>query len=444
MMKTPICDFVRGYAKSDALRLHMPGHKGSGALGFEQLDITEIDGADSLYEADGIIRQSEENASGLFGSETFYSTEGCSQCIRAMLQLTLLWAKGQGKRPLIAAARNVHKSFVSAAALLDLDVLWLQPENQGSYLSCKLDARELDGVLAKEKPVAVYLTSPDYLGNVADINAISQVCHRHGALLLVDNAHGAYLRFLQPSMHPVDLGADVCCDSAHKTLPVLTGGAYLHISDAAPALFREQAKNALMLFGSTSPSYLILQSLDAANAYLAEGYSQRLAAFIKKLRQLKDKLTAHGYILHGDEPLKLTVAAKAYGYTGRQLADRLLEKGLVCEFADPDFLVLMLTPETGEGGLQQLETALLSIGQKPAIPEKPPVFHSCEKVVSIREAMLSPRETIPVENSVGRVLAATSVGCPPAVPIVVSGERIDEAAVRCFAYYGIERCTVMQ
>ena len=444
-MDTPICDFVRGYAGDNALRLHMPGHKGSGFLGVEAFDITEIDGADSLYEAGGIIRQSEANASAVFGCETFYSTEGSSQCIRAMLYLAALDARRQGRRPRIAAARNVHKTFLSAAALLDLDVMWLYPGTRDSYLSCRLDAGEIDAYLsaAAEKPTAVYITSPDYLGNLADVGAISAVCHRYGVLLIVDNAHGAYLRFLQPSVHPIDLGADLCCDSAHKTLPVLTGGAYLHISNAAPAMFARQAKNALALFGSTSPSYLILQSLDGANPYLSGQYPGLLAGFLPRVQCLKDRLTGHGYCLRGEEPLKLTISTKPYGYEGRQIAGILREKGIVCEFADPDFVVMMLTPETAQTGLSQLEAALISIPKKAAVMALPPRFHICESVMSIRDASLSPAETVPVEESAGRILAAASVGCPPAVPIAVCGERIDEAAVRCFSYYGIEACAVV-
>lgn len=442
-MTTPICDFARRYAESDALRLHMPGHKGSGPLGIEALDITEFDGADSLYEADGIIRESERNASALFGAETFYATEGSSQCIRAMLHLAVLQAKSAGKRPLIAAGRNAHKAFLSAAALLDFDILWLYPQQEDSYLSCKVDAAELDALLetAAEKPTAVYLTSPDYLGNLCDIRAIAAVCHRHGVLLLVDNAHGAYLRFLPQSQHPIDLGADLCCDSAHKTLPVLTGGAYLHVAASAPAFFAEQVKNALQLFGSSSPSYLILQSLDAANAYLADGYSARLAACIGAVQALKEKLVFHGYTLQGDEMLKLTVSAKPYGYTGDKLAQLLLSQNIVCEFHDRDFVVMMLTPETA---LPRLEEALLAIPRKNAIAELPPALHHCETVLSVREAMLSPCEEVAVEESVSRVLASASVGCPPAVPIVVCGERIDEAAAACFAYYGIKTCTVVK
>ena len=445
-MDTPICDFVRGYARSGALRLHMPGHKGEGPLGMEALDITEIPGADSLYEADGVIAQSEKNASALFGAPTLYSTEGSSLCIRAMLALVQRHAAAQGRRPMIAAGRNAHKTFLSAAALLDLPVNWLTPEGAQSYLSCALSAGELEAQLAAmdEPPAAVYLTSPDYLGNTVDVAALSAVCHRHGALLLVDNAHGAYLRFLPQSRHPIDLGADLCCDSAHKTLPVLTGGAYLHIAESMPQTLRAQAKDALALFGSTSPSYLILQSLDAANRTLAQGYRARLADFLPLVQRAKDALRAQGYALCGDEPLKLTLRTKPYGYRGAELAARLAEGGVVCEFADPDFLVMMLTPEIGESGLARMVEVLAAVPRRDAIWEEPPAFRRAERVMSIREAMLAPGERVPVEVSEGRVLASASVGCPPAVPVLVCGERIDAHAIACFGYYGIKACMVVK
>lgn len=443
-MDTPICDFVRNYEEQNALRLHMPGHKGEAFLGMEQLDITEINGADSLYEADGIISKSEENAGKLFGCKTYYSTEGSSLCIRAMIYLIMLYAKQSGKKPLIAAGRNAHKSFLSAAALLDPDIIWLYPKSGGSYLSCSVDASELDEFLSNTQctPAAVYITSPDYLGNLADISAIAKVCHRHGCLLAVDNAHGAYLKFLGASAHPIDLGSDICCDSAHKTLPVLTGGAYLHISPSAPELFSRQAKNALALFGSTSPSYLILQSLDAANEYLID-FRRRLCEFLPMADELKNELTLSGYCLCGSEPLKITVNAKKYGYSGKELAQILAQNNAVCEFYDPDYLVLMLTPQNSAKQLHRLKNILISIPQKEPIMTQPPPIQRGKTVLSVRDAVLSPSETVSAEKSRGRILAASTVGCPPAVPILVSGELIDDHAVSCFRYYGHRTCEVV-
>lgn len=425
--------------------MHMPGHKGAAILGMEQLDITEIDGADSLYEAAGIISKSEANASSLFGCRTHYSTEGSSQCIRAMLYLLLRYAKRQGRKPLIAAGRNAHKTFLTAAGLLDVKVDWLYSESNPSYLSCDLTPLELDSYLcaATDKPAAVYVTSPDYLGKVADIRGLADVCHRHEVLLAVDNAHGAYMRFLPESMHPIDLGADLCCDSAHKTLPVLTGGAYLHLCAKLDAALGSQAKNALMIFGSTSPSYLILQSLDAANRYLEE-YPSRLKDQLLRIASFKASLRRYGYTLYGSEPLKLTIDAKPFGYRGDQLADILRRQKMEPEYADPDYVVLMLSAEMAAEELNDLERVLCHISPKAPIEEKCPRFMPGVKKLEIREAMLSDSEVLPAKQCVGRILAVPTVGCPPAVPILVCGEQIDEHAIDCFAYYGLADCCVVK
>ena len=440
-MKTPICDFAKAYAHRSPVRLHTPGHKGQGVLGFENLDITELNGADDLYCPTGIIRESEENASRLFGCPTYYSTEGSSQCIRAMVYLAMLWAKSQGKTPRIAAGRNAHRTFLSAVALLDVNVDWLFPEEADGYLSCRITPERLEALFTGDTPpTAVYVTSPDYLGQMADIRKLAEVCHRHGALLLVDNAHGAYLRFLPGSRFPMDLGADLCCSSAHKTLPVLTGGAYLHLSQELNSTLG--AKPAMALFGSTSPSYLILQSLDAANRYLADCGSA-LAEFSGTVEKLKQRLMEHGYRLIGSEPWKVTISTKAFGYTGQEMAQHLEENQIMCEFCDPDYLVLMVTPQIGTTGLARLEEALLALPQKAPIRTAPPVLQKPETVYTPRQAMMSPSRTVPVSESLGHVLADPGIGCPPAVPILVCGERIDAHAIRCFTYYGIENCTVM-
>ncbi len=444
-MNTPICDFVKKYSESEPTRMHMPGHKGKALLGIEHLDITEICGADSLYEPSGIIAESESNASSLFGCRTLYSTEGSSQCIRSMLYLILLYAKRNDKKPLIACGRNAHKTFITAAGLLDIDIDWLYSEKNVGYLSCELTPDGIDRYLngASEKPVAVYLTSPDYLGSIVDIRGISEVCHRHGVLLAVDNAHGAYLRFLPESLFPIDLGADICCDSAHKTLNVLTGGAYLHLSDSFDASVGDQAKNALSIFGSTSPSYLILQSLDMANKYL-EGYSEILTAQIVEIEEFKSRIINHGFSLYGNEPLKLTIDAKMYGYSGNELADILRSYNVEPEFSDPDYLTLMLSSEFDSAKADRLEKALKEIVKRAPVTERCPDFVLANKRMGIREAMLSDCEILPTSKCIGRILAVPTVGCPPAVPILVCGEVIDEHAIKCFEYYGIDTLCVVK
>ena len=202
-MKTPIYDFVRQYADSAAIRMHMPGHKGRGEN--SPYDITEIPGADSLYLADGIILESEKNAGRLFGADTFYSTEGSSLSIRAAMLLVCELAIKKGAAPKVLAARNVHKSFITAAALLDFEIEWIE-SSSNSYLSSGVTAAAVEEALseAMHKPTAVYITSPDYLGFAVDVRGIAAVCKKHGVLLVVDNAHSAYLKFLERSQHPID------------------------------------------------------------------------------------------------------------------------------------------------------------------------------------------------------------------------------------------------
>lgn len=443
-METPICDFVRAYAAGNPARMHMPGHKGKALLGPEMLDLTEIEGADVLYRSRGIIRRSEENAAVLFGTaRTVYSTEGSSLCIRAMLYLSLLTAKEKGISPRLLAGRNAHRTLMTAAALLDLEVDWLLPGPGEELLSCTVTAEALERELNNRPYMAVYLTAPDYLGQQADLRTAAEVCHRHQVPLLVDNAHGAYLKFLPEAGHPIELGADACCDSAHKTLSCLTGAAYLHLSSGAPADWKDRAEQAMSLFASTSPSYLILQSLDRMNAELAGDYPSRLLRTAEKTGGIKKALRAEDWILTGTEPLKLTLRAAARGYSGDELQTVLREKGIECEFADRTNLVLMVSAETKESDLDYLYSVLRSIPRREPLTEKPPALPVPERACSIRQAMLSPRETIAADRAAGRILADACVSCPPAVPVVIAGERITPEAAECMKYYGITECDVM-
>ena len=443
-MKTPIYDFISRYTENNDVRMHMPGHKGKELLGFESYDITEIFGADSLYHADGIIKESEENASRLFRSgATFYSCEGSSLSIRAMLYLAYTYSGSCGY---VLATRNAHSSFISSSALIGFDVEWLYPSSLSSYLSCIISPAELENVLSSvdKLPFALYITSPDYLGNICDIKGLSEVCRKYGVLLLVDNAHGAYLAFTDEKNHPILLGADMCTDSAHKTLSTITGGAYLHISSGAPKFFIENARKSLSLFGSTSPSYLILASLDKTNEYLENEYRVRLSDLISNVELLKSRLSLLGYSFLGDEKIKLTIDALEYGYYGTELGEHLIKQGIVPEFYDKELLVLMLSPENDENDLNALYNALAMLPKKASIEKLSIPLNPPERVMSMRDAIFKKGELVNIDDALNKALAFSVVSCPPAVSIIACGERVNQSVIEISKYYGIEKLYVIK
>ena len=504
-MRTPICDFVENYQNKKCSRLHMPGHKGHVFLGCEPKDITEVQGADVLHAAEGIIRESQQNAAMLFDTgHTFYSTEGSSLCIKVMIDALLQRAKRTGRwqrtmRPTILAARNVHRAMIDACALLDVDIIFLRGEDSHlctavvSPQRLRQTLQELCGeeTSAADAPqglsdkkenvddasqglpgnvIGVYITSPDYLGNIQDISGLSKVCREYDLPLAVDNAHGAYLNFLQEPLHPMRLGADICCDSAHKTLPVLTGGAYLHIAKQASDFLIERIPRAMALFGSTSPSYLILQSLDYCNHYLADDYPKRLQSFVKRFQQCKETLRQCGFVLTGQEPLKLTICAAAMCLDGERLAEQMRKAQIECEYADHQYVVLMGTPENTEQDLSRIEHFARTFDRmqkvelrqqmpdgreqylyprwedhaKETVPEaaagiSTPAIRAC----TIREAVMAECEEIAVSQAEGRICGAETVSCPPAVPIAVCGEIITQNMIQQFEEYSITKVSVL-
>ncbi len=443
-MTTPIWDFVQHYRDQRPARFHMPGHKGEGFLGVEWADITEVPGADDLYHADGIILASEDEATRLYGTRhTFYSAGGSSQAIKAMLHLAQM--AHTGTRPVLLAARNAHKALLHGCALLGIDCRWLYPEETSSICSCPITPDQLDVTLSRldEPPLGVYVTSPDFLGGMADIAGLAQVCQRHSVPLLVDNAHGAYLKFLSPSLHPMDLGATLCCDSAHKTLPVLTGGSYLHVSRHAPVGMEAAARDSLALFGSSSPSYLILQSLDRCNPLLGEEFPRRLAEMTTALGQLKARLSARGIVCLEGEPLKLVLDCHAMGHSAQDVAPLFARVDAVWEYLDDRHLVFMVSPWNTFEDLARLEQALDGFQPAPALDTPSLSLPRGQQACTPRQAMLAKSEEVPLARAVGRICAQPAVSCPPAIPIAVSGEVITEEIAALFAQYGIHKVWVV-
>lgn len=437
MCKTPIFDFVKKYSESDVSRLHMPGHKGRGPLCCEKYDITEIHGADSLFEAQGIIAESEKNLSDIYDTRaSFYSTDGSSLCIRAMIFMAMQYADGRKK---ILAGRNSHKTLLSALALCDLEADWLYGDD---LYSCSITASDLEKALENDEYFAVYVTNPDYLGNMIHIKSLADTCHKHGIPLIVDNAHGAYLKFT--GQHPMDNGADMCCDSAHKTLSCLTGAAYLHVSKDAIHPYEQDAKRALSMFASTSPSYLIMSSMDLMNEKMSCGYDLKIRTVSQLTDELKTNLSHLGFEFSGREKLKINIKPKSCGYLGTELCALMEEKEIYPEFCDDDNLVLMFSAENTEKDFERIAGFFANLEKRPPIITQPPSVPKPLKAVSVRQAMFSNQETVGVENAVGRILASPCVSCPPAIPVAVCGEIIDEKAIECFKYYKIEQISVVK
>lgn len=441
-MKTPIVSFLKSYQEKSPVRMHMPGHKGAGILGFERMDLTEISGADELFAAEGIIKESEQNASSLFGCPTYYSTQGSTLCIQTMCTILCQDAKSKGKKPKILAGRNAHRSFIHAAALLDFEIEWLY--GNSDYLSCKINAKDLEKKIVENNPTAVYLTNPDYLGNLLDIKSLASICKKHDVLLAIDNAHGAYLRFLKDSLHPIDLGADLCCDSAHKTLPVLTGGAYLHLSDSLNQVWKNDVKHFMEYFSSTSPSYLIMASLDAANDVLDTTFKKSLSECIQRVDGLKNALIQHGYTILSGEPMKITISTKEFGYTGNEIANLLMECDIYPEFYDSDYIVLMPSPYNTKDDFERLQKCLCGIERKSILVNKPPKLEQAKKAMNVRQALFAPSMTLDVSKSLGQVCSSVTVSCPPAILPVIPGEVISESSIEVMKYYGIETVRVVK
>ncbi len=445
-MNLPIYDFLKDNINLKKSRFYMPGHKGeslSTPLDFVlPYDITEIKGADALFCADSIIGMSEQNASEIFSSKyTLYSTQGSTLCIFTMLKLI---SKPHDK---IIAVRNAHSAFVNGCFILDLDPIWILPENTDTFgIYGQVSPKQIEKAL-KENPdaCAVYITSPDYLGNTVDIKAVAKICDSYCVPLICDNAHGSYLKFCEPSAHPIDLGVTMCCDSAHKTLPVLTSGAYLHISDKC-SVSKKEAKYAMSLFASTSPSYLTLMSLDLCNKYLSEKAKEDFLKLRQYSDKIKDLLKKRGISFLNNETdfAKITIDVFSTGYKGEELYRYFARNKIECEFYNDEYMVFLISPFNSKKDFERFYNALEKLplkakGNKTAIEYKLP-----EKCLTPKEAMTKDSEYINIDEAVGRICAQTVFCCPPGVPIAVGGEKITEQVKKNYKYYGNKTIKVLK
>ena len=349
----PLYEAMKTHAALGRASFHTPGHKGSGFLSLDQtLDLTELPDTDSLYECTGCIRESEVRAARLFGAKyTAVSSGGCTLAMQGML------AAFAGAGSKVIFCRNIHRSAVNAAALLGIEPVWvLHRQDSGDGLPGRVYAEDVQRAIERHPDAAaVYITSPDYYGCLSDIKAISGVCQKHDIPLLVDNAHGTHL--IAFGLHPITLGASATACSAHKTLPVLTGGAWLNCNDGRVI---DRIKPSMALFGSTSPSYLTMASLDIARAWMEQEGIASFRALAGTVEELRVLAASVGFGLpEGDcDPVRLTLLTRSLGMSGDEAAEYFRQRGAECEHSDGCAVVFILTPFNSDEDIDILRRAI--------------------------------------------------------------------------------------
>lgn len=429
-MTAPLYDALTALAGSDPLRLHMPGHKGRLSGAFRDtavLDFTELVPTGDLSTTSGPIAQAEALYARAVGArDVLFFTCGATQGIFTMLSA----AVGMGGTLLLD--RGCHKSVYHGMALLDITPRYLLPPLlPDTALPAPVSPELLEDRLRAHPEVrAVLLTSPSYYGVITDLRPLAEICHAHGAYLLVDQAHGAHFPFIGlPSA--TEEGADLAVASAHKTLPALGSSAVLYVGRQAPwdALALKQMS---AVFATTSPSYPILASIDCARAQLMDSDAYRqMVRLTGDLRQRINRETPFHALLETPalrlDPCRLTIDMTLGGLSGRE-ADRLLRRQRIyAELGDERYLVCILTCCDREADLDRLLTALKALPTAdPGTPDRPELPPRPIRRQSLRAALFGPRKAMRLRDAAGQISAQILAPYPPGIPVVAPGEEITE------------------
>ena len=414
----PLYDALHDFAAQKPLRLHMPGHKGIGLpvpelKGYASIDFTELEPTGNLYEADGLIDRAEQLWADYWGaSSCLFLTGGSTQGLHAALSL-LCRSGGQ-----ILMDRVSHRSLHTGMALLDLQPVWLpRPWLEQGGVNGPVEPEQVAAMLSAHPGCrAVCITSPTYYGVCSDVGAIAAVCHRFGARLLVDGAHGAHLPvFYRENPYGE---ADLCVVSAHKTLPAPGQSALLFAS----GFHMDDLRRASLLFATSSPSYPMMAALDRLRVWLAAGGEERTFLSAGAVLQLREKypcLRETGCVL---DPMRLTLLSE----DGYALAADLQALGVWPEMADRHHVVFIFTGADGEEQFQRLDGVLMSLDLAYQTPFQPPRWEvpAWETVRSPREAVFAPATALPLCRAEGFVAAEQVAPYPPGVPVIAPGERI--------------------
>lgn len=446
-LSTPLFDALVEHHQIQPLSFHVPGHK-YGTFFYEKgfsffqevlkLDVTELTNLDDLHAPEGVIMEAQQLAATLYGAKsTYFLVNGSSVGNLAMILSCCQEAD------YVLVQRNCHKSIIHGIQLAGAIPVFLAPQfddelHVPSYVSINTIQEAIEQY---PNAKALILTNPNYYGlSYTKLKDVIALAHIYNIPVLVDEAHGAH--FIASSFFPtsaVELGADIVIHSAHKTLPALTMGSYLHFNSSL--IHEEKVKQYLRMLQTSSPSYLIMASLDLARAYVQklQGKEKEIQKGITFIVEMFEQL--HGIRLvktkNGDalqDPLKLTIQS-TNGLTGYELQQVFETSAIFPELADP-FNVLLILPLTTEWKIPEHLTKLQEIlkmmnkQSKKGKNQIPPIFYETRPVsrlpVSYKELNKYSKTYVPFEQAIGKLSAEMIIPYPPGIPLLMNGERIEK------------------
>lgn len=448
-------DKLKNYSKSGIYPFHMPGHKRTditeeGIIPYN-IDITEIHDFDNLHSPNGVIDEIQKKAAKLYNAKNAFilingSTGGILSAIRSMTN--------QGDK--ILMARNCHKSVYNSAELLNLNADYIFPDTDSRYnILTSVSTCDIEDKLTKHNDEIrlVIITSPTYEGVVSDIKSISEICHKHGAKLLVDEAHGAHFPFSDnfPD-EALNCGADAAVLSLHKTLPSLTQTALLITNDSE---ISEILAENLAVFETSSPSYILMSSIEKCLDF-CENSKDKFKEYCCNLKTVREKLENLKYLKiynKSDTDFdydigKIVISTANTNISGTKLAEILRNNYQIeTEMAYSDYVIAMTSVCDTEKGFNMLSDALISIDSelsKGADTERVPLknlytgknFNACE-------LYKFNKETIPFQNSEFRTSAEYIWAYPPGIPLIVPGEIISKELINYIEYLSACKVEIM-
>lgn len=428
-MKLHIYGALQAYRRLRPARFHMPGHKGDiPILRDAALDVTELSLTDSLESPTGVIALAQQDVADILGAaHSYFLTDGSTCGVYCLVWLV----RRRGGRVLIP--RNAHRSVYAACAALGVEPVILK-NNEKEGVLLPPGASGIESVFKKERDVsAVLLTSPDYFGNFADLAAIRKVCDRYGRLLLADGAHGVWARFDPDGAPYAGEWADAWVDGLHKTAPTLTQGALLNVRNE---LLARDAEEALGLFRTSSPSYLVMASAEYGVKALAEHGAARIDALKRELALLRTRLEKRGIRCYGKGG-SLTLAADfgGAGIDAQRAQDELEKRRVFAELNDGRYLLFYFTPADKPSAVSALAGKILAVARMRALRG---TYKAAARAEGVKKygyltALSLACEYVPLAEAAGRVAARTAGIAPPCYPVVVAGELITQEAADALA-----------